>query len=255
MPSSSVLTASATTKLNARIRQLINDGCSDSQIVREIRREAKSPKCAWPDMSFSRIKKLIDAQMDKYETESESSAPTFESDEEDEEYVPPSEEESEDSEVDESEEDETEETEEDEENDETEAEEDEEAEIFDSEEVKELKQLIIYMDRKDSSEIDRLTITPRGDGLFDAEMAYDLKNSSSHPRRANFFEADMDEMLNYVRDIMCMVAVDELPFRSLEFAIPFYPNISLRPMTMGKKRVRNTVLTAMQQYLEHFAYA
>jgi hypothetical protein len=239
MPCPSTLSASAATKLNARINELINDGCSDSAIVREIRREAKSPKCAWPDMPFSRIKKLIDAAMEEAETSSESSAPTFESDEEDEEYVPSdSEEESEDEEYVPSE---------------SEEEDDEESE--DEEDVKELKQFTIYMDRHESTEIDRIAITPQGDGLFHAEIAYDLKSGNALPRRANFFEADADEMLNYVRDVMCMVAIDELPFKSLEFSVPFYPNISLRPHTLTKKRVRNTILTALQQYLEHFAHA
>jgi hypothetical protein len=233
MPCSSTLSASATTKLNARINELINDGCSDSEIVREIRREAKSPKCAWPDMSFSRIKKLIDAAMEEAENSSESSAPTFESDEEDEEYVPSEESEDED---------------EDEEDEEDEDEEDEE-------ESEELKSVIIYMDRHETTEIDRLTITPQGDGLFYAELAYDLKSSSAYPRRANFFEADMDEMHNYVNDIMRLVAIDELPFKSLEFAIPFYPNISLRPKTLRSKDVRKTILTSLQQYLEHYAHA
>jgi hypothetical protein len=234
MPCPSTLSTSATAKLNARINELINDGCSDSEIVREIRREAKSPKFAWPYMSFSHIKKLIDAAMEEAETSSESSAPTFESDEEDEEYVPSDSEE------------ESEEESDDEEETDSESEE---------EEIKELKQFTIYMDRHESTDIDRVTITPQGDGLFHAEIAYDLKNSHALPRRANFFEADADEMLNYVRDVMCLVAVDELPFKSLEFSMPFYPNISLRPITLTKKCVRKTILTALQQYLEHFAHA
>jgi hypothetical protein len=245
MPCPSTLSASAAAKLNARINELINDGCSDSEIVREIRREAKSPKCAWPDMSFSRIKKLIDAAMEEAETSSESSAPTFESDEEDEEYVPSEESEDEDEEYVPSD---SEEESEDEESEDEESEDEED-------EAKELKSVIIYMDRHDTTEIDRLTITPQGDGLFYAELAYDLKSSSAYPRRANFFEADMDEMHNYVNDIMRLVAIDELPFRSLEFAIPFYPNISLKPKTLRSKNVRKTILTSLQQYLEHYAHA
>jgi hypothetical protein len=235
----STLSASATTKLNARINELINDGCSNSEIVRVIRREAKSPKCAWPDMSFSRIKKLIDAAIEEAETSSESShssAPTFESDEEDEEYVPSESDESEESEAEESEAEES------------------EAEESEAEESEELRKVVIYMDRKESSEIDRMTITPQDDGLFAVEFAYDLKNASAYPRRANFFEADTEEILGYVRNTMCFVAADELPFKSVEFSIPFYPNISLRPKTLGKKDVRNVVLTALQQFLEHYAY-
>ncbi len=207
-----------------RIQELLNDGLSDSEIVRTIRREAKLTS-AWPEMSFRGIKQFIDAAMEESETES---TPTFDSDEEDEEYVP--EEESEE----ESEEDTDEESEE------------------TTEETVENRIAVLYFDRIEDEDIDRLTITPQGEGVFAVEMAYNLPSSKAHPRYATFFEGDADALELYVADLMRMTAVDDLPFKSVEFSIPFFPNISLKPRSLRKKGTRHTVLRALRQYLEHF---
>ncbi len=241
-------------QLNARIKELLNDGLSDSEIVRAIRREANTTR-AWPEMSFSRIKQFINKVMESEETETESvkSAPTFESDEEDEEYVPESEEESDEEYVPDAEsEEESDNEEETETADETEDAETEYTEESDEEETTENRSAIFYFDRIDDEDIDRLTITPQGEGLFAAEVAYNLPSSKAHPRHANFFEGDADSLELYVADLLRMVAVDDLPFKSVEFSIPFFPNISLKPRSLRKKNTRHTVLRALRQYLEHF---
>jgi hypothetical protein len=199
-------------------------------------------------MSFSRIKKFIHEVMDAEESEASeaseeaSEVPSFDSDEEDEEYIPESDDESEESE------DETDAEESEEEAEESEAEEtDAESEA----EVKEMRSLTLYFDREEG-DLDRLTITPQ-DGTFAVEMAYDLTSSTAHARRANFFEGDADAIDLYLGDILRLLALDELPFKSVEFAIPFFPNISLKPRSLCKKNTRHTIMRAVSQYLEHYA--
>ncbi len=253
MPCSSVLSTAVAAKLNARIKELLNDGLSDSEIVRAIRREANTTR-AWPEMTFSRIKQFINKAMEESEEASvasetsESEAPSFDSDEEDEEYVPPAEEsdsEDEDFLVPEDEsEDESEESES-ESSDETET---------DAEDTEECRVARFFFDQKDGT-LDRLSITTNSDGTFAAEMAYDISSSYAYPKRANFFEADKDAMDLYVADILRMIAVDDLPFQSVEVALPFFPNITLTPKKLQKKSVRRLVRSALLQFLEHFEYA
>jgi hypothetical protein len=249
MPCSSVLSAAVSAKLNARIKELLEDGLSDSEIIRAIRREARQTK-AWPELAYTRIKKMIDAAMDDEETASaasaasastESSAPTFESDEEDEEYVP--EEESDDETVTLVPEDSDEESEEAEESEESEESEEE------YENVKEVVNAYIFFDHHDGS-MDRITIAPSDEGLFQVEMAYDVASSYAFPRRANFFEGDADAVYFYIRDILQLVKLDAEPFKALEIALPFFPNVSMKPKAL-KKNARKLVLRALCQFLEH----
>ncbi len=250
MPCSSVLSAAVAAKLNARIKELLNDGLSDSEIVRAIRREANTTR-AWPEMSFSRIKQFINKALEESEEASvasetsESEAPSFDSDEEDEEYVPPAEEESdsedEDFLVPEESEDESEESEETEDSSET-------------EEAEECRVARFFFDHADGT-MDRLSIETNSDGTFAAEMAYDLSSTYAYPKRANFFEADKDAMDLYVADILRMIAVDDLPFKSVEVVLPFFPNITLTPKKLQKKSVRRVVRSALLQFLEYFEYA
>ncbi len=253
MPCTSVLSTAVAAKLNARIKELLNDGLSDSEIVRAIRREANTTH-AWPEMSFARIKQFINKVMESEETsdtESVESAPTFDSDEEDEEYVPEAEDESSDEDDDE-----------DDEEYEPEADETETDEASEEEETetKEMLSMVIYFDHNDYEDedeehnLDRLTITPVGDGLFEAEMAYDLPSSRASPRRANFFEGDADSMQLYIADILRLIALDDLPMKSVELAIPFFPNISFKPRTLRKKSVRSLVRSAVLQFLEHYEH-
>ncbi len=118
--------------------------------------------------------------------------------------------------------------------------------------------MIFYLDHNedgDDNDLDRLTITPLGDGLFAAEMAYDLPNSHALPRRANFFEGDADSMDLYITDMLRLIALDDLPLKSVELGIPFFPNISFKPRTLRKKSVRRVVRSAVLQFLEHYAHA
>ncbi len=262
-PSMTILSAAASKKLDARLRELLNDGLSDAQIARIVRREASSEGAIWPVLPVKairdRIYELADSESDSdYDPAEDSDASSTTSSSSDSTYVP-------------------EETESegecawggdasDSESDATTVSVSDESYESDSssatsteDEAPRKKQQIVktarfFLDNADDT-MDRITITPNGDGTFAVEMAYDLTYSYNHPDRASFFEGSASDVYEYILSAIRLLAIDELPYASVEASLPFYPAIRVTPRRLLKKVVRKCIMKALSQYLGHYATA
>lgn len=263
-PSMTILSVAAAKKLDARLRELLNDGLSDAQIARIVRREASSEGAPWPVLTVKAIRDRIydvadsesDSDYDPAE-DSDGSSTTTSSESE---YIPETDSESEseskwggeETDSDSNSDDET-----------YESDDSSSASTGDEEphtsKTKKQKQQIVktarfFMDNDDGT-MDRISITPNGDGTFAVEMAYDLTYSYNYPDRASFFEGSAEEVHEYLESILQLLAIDELPYMSVEASIPFYPAIRVCPHRLLKKVVRKCILGALSQYLGHYASA
>ncbi len=219
-------------------------------------------------MHYSALNKIINSLMDDL-------VPTFESDEEDEEYVPSESEESEESEDEEYVPSESEESEESEDEEYVPSESESEEEktsprmkicthssktkiptaackaipsTLDVPLVSNKDKMYIYFNRPLEVDEDRIVIYP-GENGFKVQYEY---NRNPVPTQVHEFEGDAAAVLEYLSDVFCLVSIDQKPFTELEFMIPFYPNISITPNNFTGV-VATTILRAVGSYLEHYA--
>ncbi len=245
------------------IRELLNDGNSDIQICRIVRRK-------WPFIPNKSIRDCINRIMDEEdETASEASSTDSEpamdieeydsDDSSDEDYVP---EEDSDSESDDDEEDPASEDEEVKEDNEEVKEEVKEAipsHLFFNEKgdvlptqkpakgLSELHQAHLYIEHTDDR-VDHINIKPNGQGTFELRIMYD--SASKHH---NFFEADIPHVIEYLNQVLSMLMIDQMPFKMVEVMVPFFPSIVVTPDSFRMENHRIIILRAFHQYMEHYA--
>ncbi len=170
---------------------------------------------------------------------------TFDSDEEDSEYVPSESEDEEDEEYVPSES----------ESDEESVPESETSEDVSEDETPEptkplnSKKFHMYLNHPESNEEDRLTVEPIATGF---KVRYEFNRSPTQPpAQVHEFEADAKSVVEYLADIFCLLGIDQKPFTEIEFLIPFYPNISITPSNCNSV-VCATILRAVSTYLNHY---
>jgi hypothetical protein len=243
------------------IRELLNDGNSDIQICRIVRRK-------WPFIPNKSIRDCINRIMDEEdETASEASSTDSEpamdieeydsDDSSDEDYVP---EEDSDSES-EDEDDEEDPTSEDEEvkEDNEEVKEAIPSHLFFNEKgdvlptqkpakgLSELHQAHLYIEHTDDR-VDHINIKPNGQGTFELRIMYD-----SAAKHHNFFEADIPHVIEYLNQVLSMLMIDQMPFKMVEVMVPFFPSIVVTPDSFRMENHRIIILRAFHQYMEHYA--
>ncbi len=252
------------------IREMLNDGNSDAQISRIVRRK-------WPFIPNKSIRDCINRIIDEEdETASEStdSEPAMDveeydsDDSSDEDYVP-EEDDDDDSDNDDLDTDEEDEEDETEKNhhillDETSGDvkfekSDEESPhmLFNedgatkftspAEKTRELRQAQLFIDHTDNR-VDHINIRPNDHGHFDVTIKYD-----SGEKYHNFFEADTAHVIDYLNQTLSMLMIDQMPFKKVEVMVPFFPSIAVTPDAFREEHSRIIILRAFYQYMEHFA--
>jgi hypothetical protein len=173
----------------------------------------------------------------------------FDSDEEDEEYVPESDEESEDEEDEEYVPESDEESDEEDEEYVPESDEDSADDSSDSSaEDKPVMAAMIFMDHAHGDYFDQIVISSVGDKVRVIHY-YDRASSDDFECKKTCFYASNEEAQDYFKTFLKFVAIDQMPFKSLEFHIPFYPAITLKPSRLHKRKYRDLIVKALTEFV------
>jgi hypothetical protein len=110
----------------------------------------------------------------------------------------------------------------------------------------------IYFNHDHGEYYDEITIRPIEDGTFHVVFEYDKKSKKDMSTAYTAFEGSADAVEEYIRHILQVTAIDDKPYKEIEFDVPFYPAISTVPASLLKKTKRSIIAKMFREYLASF---